>query len=134
MTHEELVERVKAEVFGLKWSAQFYDGNEITAGTFLGEYDIAPMLDDNDGWLWNCRFEGISRRAATFEDAKSDAEAHWLFLINAEDQAREAIRITGEACAASLNHEATLVTNPILQLAYEASATTILSLTQGNKT
>jgi hypothetical protein len=48
--------------------------------------------------------------------------------------AREAIRITGEACAASLNHEATLVTNPILQLAYEASATTILSLTQGNKT
>lgn len=127
MTHEELIERVKTEVFGLKWSAEFYDGTEISAETFLGEYDMAPMPDDSDGWLWNCRFEGVSRRAATFEDAKSDAEAHWLFLINAEGQARMAAGMIGEALLGEQKIKQSMITGPIV------AAFTIKSLTQGTK-
>jgi hypothetical protein len=139
MTHEELVERVARDTFGLNWEPYGDDGS-LSGHTPFGSYSVGR---NNNRWVWRYCFDEYydedTIECENLGEAMAGAEAHWLDRIDGYDQARAAIKIVGEALAedapliASQSEYGAKPATDSTMLTITAIQSAILSLTQGTK-
>ena len=127
MTHEKLVELVKAQLFGLKWTDE--DCGDYYSITPLGDYRVTKWSDGSFSWSY-CFNEFSDYGEFNCEDAgvgKAAAQADYNKRMNADDQTRTAIKIIGEALLIEQKNYHSPITGPTV------AGHRILSLTQGTK-